>query len=74
MLYAIHVLLGGSAVLVAGHVYYFLEDVQGYRLRAPLFLADALDAPGSGPARQQQAHRNAFGGHNWGGGGRRLGD
>ena len=33
--------------IVAGHVYYFLEDVQGYRLRAPLFLADALDAPGS---------------------------
>ena len=79
VLCAIHVLLGGSAVpdligIVAGHVYYFLEDVQGYRLRAPLFLSDALDAPAAGAGRAQQAQRNAFGGHNWGGGGRRLVD
>ena len=78
VLCAIRVLMGGSAVpdligIFAGHVYYFLEDVQGYRLRAPLFLADALDTPATGAARQAQQNRNAFGGHNWGGGGQRLG-
>ena len=78
VLCAIRVLMGGSAVpdligIFAGHVYYFLEDVQGYRLRAPLFLSDALDTPATGPARAAQANRNAFGGHNWGGGGQRLG-
>ena len=77
VLCAIRVLMGGSAVpdligIFAGHVYYFLEDVQGYRLKAPLFLADALDAPSTGAARAAQANRNAFGGHAWGGG-QRLG-
>ena len=78
VLCAIRVLMGGSAVpdligIFAGHVYYFLEDVQGYRLKAPLFLSDALDAPAAGPARAAAMQRNAFGGHNWGGGGQRLG-
>ena len=78
VLCAIRVLMGGSAVpdligIFAGHVYYFLEDVQGFRLRAPLFLSDALDTPTTGPARAAQVNRNAFGGHNWGGGGQRLG-
>jgi len=78
VLCAIRVLMGGSAVpdligIFAGHVYYFLEDVQGYHLRAPLFLSDALDTPAAGPARAAQAHRGAFGGHQWGGGGQRLG-
>lgn len=77
VLCAIRVLMGGSAVpdligIFAGHVYYFLEDIQGYRLRAPLFLSDALDTATTGPARAAQAHRNAFGGHAWGGG-QRLG-
>ena len=75
VLCAIRVLMGGSAVpdligIVAGHVYYFLEDVQGYRLRAPLFLSDALDSPVTGGARAAQQQRNAFGGHAWGGGNR----
>lgn len=78
VLCAIRVLMGGSAVpdligIFAGHVYYFLEDVQGYRLKAPLFLADALDTPATGVQRAAQQHRNAFGGHNWGAGGQRLG-
>ena len=78
VLCAIRVLMGGSAVpdligIFAGHVYYFLEDVQGFRLRAPLFLSDALDTPTTGAARAAQVNRNAFGGHNWGGGGQRLG-
>jgi len=78
VLCAIRVLMGGSAVpdligIFAGHVYYFLEDVQGYRLRAPLFLSDALDTPVTGVARAAAANRNAFGGHQWGGGGNRLG-
>jgi len=78
VLCAIHKLMGGSPVpdligIFGGHVYYFLEDVQGYRLRAPTFLADALDAPATGAARQAQQNRNAFGGHAWGGGGQRLG-
>lgn len=78
VLCAIRVLMGGSAVpdligIFAGHVYYFLEDVQGVRLRAPLFLADALDTPATGAARAAQQNRNAFGGHQWGGGGQRLG-
>jgi len=78
VLCAIRVLMGGSAVpdligIFAGHVYYFLEDVQGYRLRAPMFLADALNAPATGAARAAAVNRNAFGGHQWGGGGNRLG-
>lgn len=78
VLCAIHVLMGGSAVpdligIFAGHVYYFLEDVQGIRIAAPVFLRDAIDAPAPGAARAAAANRNAFGGHNWGGGGRRLG-
>ena len=48
VLCAIRVLMGGSATpdlvgIFAGHVYYFLVDVQGYAMRAPLFLSDALD-------------------------------
>jgi Derlin-2/3 len=75
VLCAMHKLMGGSPVpdligIFAGHVYYFLEDVQGVRIRAPLFLSDALDTPNPA-ARAAQQHRNAFGGHNWGGG-RRL--
>ena len=78
VLCAIRVLMGGSAVpdligIFAGHVYYFLEDVQGYRLRAPLFLSDALDTPATGAQRAGQANRNWAGGHQWGGGGQRLG-
>jgi len=78
VLCAIRVLMGGSPVpdligIFAGHVYYFLEDVQGIRLQAPLFLSDTLDAPATGAARAAQQNRNAFGGHNWGGGGQRLG-
>ena len=78
VLCAIRVMMGGSAVpdligIFAGHVYYFLEDVQGYRLRAPLFLSDALDTPATGAAAAAQRNRNAFGGHQWGGGGQRLG-
>eukprot|EP00322_Chrysochromulina_rotalis_P011742 CAMPEP_0115846056 /NCGR_PEP_ID=MMETSP0287-20121206/9668_1 /TAXON_ID=412157 /ORGANISM="Chrysochromulina rotalis, Strain UIO044" /LENGTH=240 /DNA_ID=CAMNT_0003299843 /DNA_START=47 /DNA_END=769 /DNA_ORIENTATION=+ len=79
VLCAIHKLMGGSPMpdligILGGHVYYFLEDVQGVRLKAPAFLADALDAPATGVARQAQQNRNAFGGHAWGGGGRRLAD
>ena len=79
VLCAIHKLMGGSPVpdligIFAGHVYYFLEDVQGLQLKAPLFLSDALDAPATGAARQAQQNRNAFGGHQWGGGGQRLGN
>jgi len=75
VLCAIRVLMGGSAVpdligIFAGHVYYFVEDVQGHRLKAPLFLADALDAPATGVARAAQQQRNAFCGHAWGGGNR----
>ena len=37
-------------------------------------IVGCLDAPtAAGPGRAQQAQRNAFGGHNWGGGGQRLG-
>jgi len=73
VLVAIRVLMGGSPVpdlvgIFAGHVYYFLEDVQGYRLKAPQFLSDVLD---SAPTRQAP-NRNFMGGHNWGGG-QRLG-
>ena len=68
--------MGGSPVpdlvgIFAGHVYYFLEDVQGTRLKAPAFLADALDTPAPGQRGAAQ-NRNAFGGHAWGGG-QRLG-
>lgn len=78
VLCAIRVLMGGSAVpdligIFAGHVYYFLEDVQGYRLRAPRFLSDALDTPATGAQRAAAGNRNAFGGHQWGAGGQRLG-
>jgi Derlin-2/3 len=78
VLCAIRVLMGGSATpdligIFAGHVYYFLVDVQGYAMRAPLILSDALDTPATGPARAAQQNRNAFGGHQWGGGGQRLG-
>ena len=79
VLCAIHVLMGGTPHadllgIFGGHVYYFLEDVQGVRLKAPSVLADALDAPPTGAARQAQQNRNAFGGHAWGGAGRRLVD
>jgi len=72
-LVAIRVLMGGSPVpdllgIFAGHVYYFLEDVQGVRLKAPAVLANFLDA-GVNP---QQPRTTAFGGHAWGGGGQRL--
>ena len=78
VLCAIHKLMGGSPVpdligIFGGHVYYFLEDIQGYRLRAPAFLANALDQPASAADRQARQNRNAFGGHAWGGGGHRLG-
>jgi hypothetical protein len=67
---AIRVLMGGSPVpdlvgIFAGHAYYFLEDVQGVRLKAPQFLADVLDAPS-----RQAPNRNFMGGHAWGGGNR----
>ena len=77
VLCAIRVLMGGSPVpdligIFAGHVYYFLTDIQGYPLKAPVALSDLLDAPVSGQAAARQ-NRNVFGGHNWGGGGQRLG-
>ena len=77
VLCAIHVLMGGSPVpdligIFAGHVYYFLEDVQGVRLVAPQFLSLMLDTPD--PAAQRaRARQGVMGGHNWGGGGQRLG-
>lgn len=76
VLCAIHVIMGGSAIpdlvgIFAGHVYYFLVDTQGYQLNAPYFLTNALDTPAAG-LRQQHQNRNAFGGHQWGGG-QRLG-
>jgi len=76
VLCAIHKLMGGSPLpdlvgIFGGHVYYFLEDIQGIQLKAPQFLADVLDAPpAAGAARQAAAQRNAFGGHAWGGGNR----
>lgn len=75
VLVAIRVLMGGSPVddligILAGHVYYFLEDVQQIRLSAPSIMTDFFD---SGSRRPQQAQRNMFGGHQWGGGGQRLG-
>ena len=77
VLVAIRVLMGGSPVqdlcgILAGHVYYFLEDVQGVRLAAPQFVSDLLDTVD--PATQRaRARQGAFGGHQWGGGGQRLG-
>ena len=77
VLVAIRVLMGGSPVqdlcgIFAGHVYYFLEDVQGVQLKAPQMLSDMLDT--ATPAQQRQrARQNIGGGHNWGGGGQRLG-
>lgn len=70
------VLMGGSPVddligIFAGHIYYFLEDVQNVQIRAPQLLVDALD--GATPGRAQPNHRGMFGGHAWGGGGQRLG-
>ena len=77
VLVAIRVLMGNSPMLdlcgiFAGHVYYFLEDVQGIRLAAPQLLSDMIDTadPATVRARQRQT---AFGGHQWGGGGQRLG-
>ena len=76
VLVALRMLMGGSPVddlvgIFAGHVYYFAEDVQGVRLNAPALLRDYLDGPPRGaPAAQ---HRGVFGGHQWGGGGQRLG-
>mmetsp|Transcript_16095 Transcript_16095/g.39825 ORF Transcript_16095/g.39825 Transcript_16095/m.39825 type:complete len:235 (+) Transcript_16095:34-738(+) len=77
VLCAIRVLMGGSPVpdlmgIFAGHVYYFVEDVQGVRLVAPQFLSLMLDTPD--PAAQRaRARQGVMGGHNWGGGGQRLG-
>jgi len=72
VLVAIRVLMGGSPMpdlvgIFAGHVYYFAEDVQGVRLKAPAFLSDALDS-----GTRQVPNRNFMGGHQWGGG-QRLG-
>jgi len=74
VLVAIRVLMGGSPVddligIFAGHVYYFLEDVQGIKIVAPTILRDYLDAG----SRPPQPNRNVFGNHAWGGGGQRLG-
>merc|ERR1719231_368008 len=68
VLCAMTVLMGGSPVLnlvgiFAGHVYYFLEDVQGVQLKAPAFLSDYMDAGGV-QARQNQ-YRTMGGGYNW---------
>jgi len=73
VLVAIRVLMGGSPIpdlvgIFAGHVYYFLEDVQGVRLKAPAFLSELLDSG----TQQQAPNRNFMGGHAWGGG-QRLG-
>merc|ERR1719352_386107 len=56
VLVAIRVLMGGSPVqdlcgIFAGHVYYFIEDVQGVRLSAPQFLSNVIDTPD--PAAQR---------------------
>lgn len=71
----ITMLMGGSPLLnilgiLAGHVYFFLRDVQGWSLSAPAFLRDVLDDM---PQAPDAAHRGMFGGYNWGGG-RRLAD
>ena len=73
VLVAIRVLMGGSPVddligIFAGHVYYFLEDVQNVKIVAPAILRDYLD----GGSRPPQPNRNLFGNHAWGGG-QRLG-
>mmetsp|Transcript_25839 Transcript_25839/g.66813 ORF Transcript_25839/g.66813 Transcript_25839/m.66813 type:complete len:231 (+) Transcript_25839:93-785(+) len=74
VLVMITVLMGGSPIpnllgILAGHVYYFLVDVQGFQLRAPQFLREALD---DAPVPTTAQYRGAFGGYNWGGG-QRLG-
>merc|ERR1719440_802862 len=56
VLVAIRVLMGGSPVqdlcgILAGHVYYFLEDVQGVRLSAPRIVSDLLDTADPAVAR-----------------------
>ena len=77
VLMAMHVLMGGSPIadlvgIGSGHCYYFATDVQGYELRAPSILRNFFDT--QSPAQQRIANRqNAFGGHQWGGGGQRLG-
>ena len=77
VLMAMHVLMGGSPIadlvgIGSGHCYYFATDVQGYELRAPSMLRNVFDT--QSPAQQRIANRqNAFGGHQWGGGGQRLG-
>ena len=77
VLMAMHVLMGGSPIadlvgIGSGHCYYFATDVQGYELRAPSMLRNFFDT--QSPAQQRIANRqNAFGGHQWGGGGQRLG-
>ena len=77
VLVAIRVLMGNSPMLdlcgiFAGHVYYFLEDVQGMRLAAPQLLSDMIDTADPATMRAR-ARQTAFGGHQWGGGGQRLG-
>jgi len=77
VLLGIRVLMGGSPVddlvgIFSGHVLYFAEDVQGIRITALAVLRDLLDGPTAAQAAQQR-HRGMFGGHNWGGGGQRLG-
>jgi len=75
VLLAMRVLMGQSPVddlvgIFSGHVFYFAEDVQGLRMKAPTFLRDLLDGPAPTP---EARNRNMFGGHHWGGGGQRLG-
>ena len=77
VLVAIRVLMGGSPVddllgIFVGHVYYFLEDIQNIKLQAPTVLTEYLDGHRAA-GRNADRHRTAFGGHNWGGGGQRLG-
>merc|ERR1719378_1623655 len=48
VLVAIRVLMGGSPIqdlcgIFAGHIYYFIEDVQGIPLKAPQLISNMLD-------------------------------
>jgi len=70
---AMTVLMGGSPVLSlvgigAGHCYFFLEDVQGYSLKAPMFMVNYFDAATVQAAqyRTQNRNRTFTGGYNWG--------
>jgi len=78
VLTAFGVLMGADpkpdlAGIAAGHLYYFLKDVYpaqngGRLLWTPMFIKQIFNA------QARPANTNWNGGHNWGGGGQRLGD